>query len=322
MKIRKRHIFRLVIDISDKLNIWIQDVFGFNAKRKVLEKKQDFITLKELDNTIGKALGITSEHIERQLNKYISGKKPEEIEKPKTREKTDKKEYQISSKALTDFVSFAQKAKLIIDSKHSKKLSEIDFNELHYSDFEISFDINITNTYALDGELRIYEKDKNTSSEVELAYETFKATFYLIITKLINKDNIHLYINLLNEPDIDESFFNYYENSIDLLLESEHTEGEFSQPYDEKYYFKDGDREIDDDIGWRDFEAFEEFDGVYLYLPPIDIIEILDGIDSIKIKGNTLSYKFNRQEEFKHLVVMLMASYQKDIAEQINQALS
>ena len=59
MKIRKRHLFRLVIDISDKLNIWIQDVFGFNAKRKVLEKKQDFITLKELDNTIGKSLGIT-----------------------------------------------------------------------------------------------------------------------------------------------------------------------------------------------------------------------------------------------------------------------
>ena len=58
MKIRKRHLFRLVIDISDKLNIWIQDVFGFNAKRKVLEKKQDFITLKELDNTIGKSLGI------------------------------------------------------------------------------------------------------------------------------------------------------------------------------------------------------------------------------------------------------------------------
>ena len=58
MKIRKRHLFRLVIDISDKLNIWIQDVFGFNAKRKVLEKKQDFITLKELYNTIGKSLGI------------------------------------------------------------------------------------------------------------------------------------------------------------------------------------------------------------------------------------------------------------------------
>jgi hypothetical protein len=59
MKIRKRNLFRLIVEISDKLNILIQDTFGINAKRKVLEKKQDFVTMKELDNTIGKSLGIT-----------------------------------------------------------------------------------------------------------------------------------------------------------------------------------------------------------------------------------------------------------------------
>ena len=58
MKIRKRNLFRLLVEISDKLNILIQDAFGFNAKRKVLEKKQDFVTMRELDNTIGKSLGI------------------------------------------------------------------------------------------------------------------------------------------------------------------------------------------------------------------------------------------------------------------------
>jgi len=58
MKIRKRNLFRLVIDISDEVNIWFQDVFGLNPKRKVLEKKQDFVTMRELDNTIGKSLGI------------------------------------------------------------------------------------------------------------------------------------------------------------------------------------------------------------------------------------------------------------------------
>ena len=58
MKIRKRNLFRLLVEISDKLNILIQDTFGFNAKRKVLEKKQDFVTIRELDNTIGKSLGI------------------------------------------------------------------------------------------------------------------------------------------------------------------------------------------------------------------------------------------------------------------------
>ena len=40
MKIKTRHISRFVIDISDKVNIWFQDMFGFNAKRKILEKKQ------------------------------------------------------------------------------------------------------------------------------------------------------------------------------------------------------------------------------------------------------------------------------------------
>ena len=58
MKIRKRNLFRLAVDISDKVNIWLQDAFGFNAKRKLLEKKQDLVTMKELDNTIGKSLGI------------------------------------------------------------------------------------------------------------------------------------------------------------------------------------------------------------------------------------------------------------------------
>ena len=58
MKIRKRNLFRIAIDISDKVNIWFQDVFGLNPKRKVLEKKQDFVTMKELDNTIGKSLVI------------------------------------------------------------------------------------------------------------------------------------------------------------------------------------------------------------------------------------------------------------------------
>ena len=58
MKIRKRNLFRLAVDISDKVNIWLQDAFGFNAKRKLLEKKQDLVTMKELDFTIGKSLGI------------------------------------------------------------------------------------------------------------------------------------------------------------------------------------------------------------------------------------------------------------------------
>ena len=58
MKIRKRKIFRWLIDTFDTINIWFEDTFNLNPKRVILEKKQDSTSMKELDNTIGKALGI------------------------------------------------------------------------------------------------------------------------------------------------------------------------------------------------------------------------------------------------------------------------
>ena len=59
MKIRKRNIFRWLVDTFDTLNIWIEGITGTNAKRKILEAKQDMVTLRELDETIGKHLEIT-----------------------------------------------------------------------------------------------------------------------------------------------------------------------------------------------------------------------------------------------------------------------
>ena len=58
MKIRKRKIFRWLVDTFDTINIWFEDKFNLNPKRIVLEKKQDLLTLEELDNTIGKSLEI------------------------------------------------------------------------------------------------------------------------------------------------------------------------------------------------------------------------------------------------------------------------
>lgn len=58
MKIRKRKIFRWLVDTFDTINIWFEDRFNLNPKRIVLEKKQDLLTLEELDNTIGKSLEI------------------------------------------------------------------------------------------------------------------------------------------------------------------------------------------------------------------------------------------------------------------------
>ena len=53
-----RKMFRVLVDISDRVNIWCRDVFGIDPKRKVMEKAQDLTPLSELDNTIGKSLDI------------------------------------------------------------------------------------------------------------------------------------------------------------------------------------------------------------------------------------------------------------------------
>lgn len=58
MKIRKRKIFRWLIDTFDTVNIWIEDKFNLNPKRKLLEAKQDLVTLEELENTVGKSLDL------------------------------------------------------------------------------------------------------------------------------------------------------------------------------------------------------------------------------------------------------------------------
>ena len=57
MKLISRKTFRKVVDVSDRLNIWFKKTFGLDAKRKVLEAKQDLTTMDELDRTIGKAIG-------------------------------------------------------------------------------------------------------------------------------------------------------------------------------------------------------------------------------------------------------------------------
>ena len=53
-----RKVFRLIVDISDRVNIWCKDVLRIDPKRKVMEKTQDLTPLSELDNTIGKSLDI------------------------------------------------------------------------------------------------------------------------------------------------------------------------------------------------------------------------------------------------------------------------
>jgi len=53
----RRKLFRWAIDVADRVNIFFKDVFNIDPKRRVLESKQDLLTMKQLDSTIGRALG-------------------------------------------------------------------------------------------------------------------------------------------------------------------------------------------------------------------------------------------------------------------------
>ena len=58
MKIRKRDIFRWCVDFADGINFWFRDRLNLDPKCVILERKQDMVTTKELEDTIGKSLGI------------------------------------------------------------------------------------------------------------------------------------------------------------------------------------------------------------------------------------------------------------------------
>lgn len=58
MVIKKRKIFRWLVDTFDGINIWFEDKFNLNPKRAVLERNQDMTSVYELEKTIGKSLKI------------------------------------------------------------------------------------------------------------------------------------------------------------------------------------------------------------------------------------------------------------------------
>ena len=61
----KGKLFRIAVDISDNIDIWISKTFNLKPKQRLLEIAQDTITRRHLQNTIGKAVG-TSNITERK----------------------------------------------------------------------------------------------------------------------------------------------------------------------------------------------------------------------------------------------------------------
>ena len=61
----KRTLFKIAVDISDNIDIWVSKTFNLKPKQRLLEIAQDTITRRHLQNTIGKAVG-TSNITERR----------------------------------------------------------------------------------------------------------------------------------------------------------------------------------------------------------------------------------------------------------------
>jgi hypothetical protein len=77
-------LFRIAVDISDNIDIWVSKTFNLQPKHRLLVIVQDTITKRHLQKTIGKAIGASniSENkkvVKKKSRKHLSG--PQRFEK-------------------------------------------------------------------------------------------------------------------------------------------------------------------------------------------------------------------------------------------------
>mgnify|MGYP003129231992 CR=1 FL=1 len=54
----KGKLFRKLVNLADRIDVWFRDRFNVNMKQKILEINQDNIPISRLDKTIGVHLNI------------------------------------------------------------------------------------------------------------------------------------------------------------------------------------------------------------------------------------------------------------------------
>ena len=54
----KGKLFRKLVNLADRIDVWFRDRFNVNMKQKALELSQDNIPISRLDKTIGVHLNI------------------------------------------------------------------------------------------------------------------------------------------------------------------------------------------------------------------------------------------------------------------------
>jgi len=222
------------------------------------------------------------------------------------------KEPEITEKMITEFTSFTKKNKLVDDPIHppnrpsaSRQLSEIDFQDL---DVRIFVRMRAKITRKDEGRILISEFGID-----EPAYCIYSSYEEVHLAAHMDGKVAKMFVNLFDKPNLFDPFESFFDDQWDW----ENHEGIF----DDKYYFKDGDRKFLH-LKFKDWE-FDETDVLDIYRQFIKSEEIEIDISSIKIHINDqkIDHQFKFKKELRHLIVLLMSIYRKDIAEQINQAL-
>ena len=266
--------------------------------------KEGTVARKKYDEKMAK------EELERLNQKTIEDFSLESKPNVNSSKKTYK-EPEITEKMISEFVSFAKKVKLVDDSENppdspsdSRQLSEMDFLDL---DVRILVRMRAKFTRKDEGRIFISEFDIN-----EPAYCIYSSYEEAWIGSHMDDKVAKMFVNLFDKPNLFDPFESYFDDQWDW----EGHEGIF----DEKYYFKDGDRKFLH-LKFKGWE-FDEMEILPCYLF-IKIEEIEIDIPSIEIHINDqkIDNQFKFKKELRYLIVLLISIYRKDVAEQINQAL-
>ena len=254
------------------------------------------------------------------------------------------KEPKITKKIISEFSFFAQKVKLSpsednsSQSKQLKKLSEIDFQGLDWGDIHVEFQLNADVITKWWGNITIVEFGFDEiaytlyGEEVKIPFKTeFAKKNHKGIIKIFDKVNI-------TSCGYDDSFKTVtlkLAADEDCYIKSREEWGgsyDFSESFEQSYHFYHGPETWEPNIDIIGPEFYHEeinADNVFewnsmegdLGYVGVKNLQLDIPLIAIYVKDQEIDHQFIFKKELRHLIVLLMSIYRKDIAQQINQAL-
>lgn len=249
------------------------------------------------------------------------------------------KEPTITKKMVSDFVLFAKKIKLSANEDNAlpfKKLSDLDFQSLDWGDINLEFQLNADVINKWWGDITIEEY-----GFTETAYTLYGEEITIPFEGALEQDNYKGIITILDKNFLASCGYSDKHNTIklasdkDCCLEIEEwdTNGEPSQSVEDSYHFYHGPETFEpslDMIGPEFYhdkinasEVFEPspMEGNLGYVG-IKNLELDIPLIEVSINDQKIDFIFTDKNELKHLLVLLISSYDKEIAKLVDQKLN